>query len=55
MLKYLCEVARGEKTTSKSTFWAAKPKKKAKKRNEKVPRRIMERVGTPFFPLEGAG
>jgi hypothetical protein len=31
MLDYLCEVARGEKTTFKSAFWAAKPKKKRQK------------------------
>jgi hypothetical protein len=55
MLKYLCEVARGEKTTSKSTFWAAKPKTKDKKRKAKVQRRLMEGVRARFFPLEGAG
>ena len=55
MLWYLCEVVRCEKTPSKSTFWAAKPKKKAKKRKEKVQRRLMEGVGTLFLHLEGAG
>jgi hypothetical protein len=55
MLGYLCEVARCEKTPSKSTFWAAKRTKKAKKRKEKVQRRLMEGVGILFFPLEGAG
>ncbi len=55
MYWYLCEVARCPKTAPKSTFWVAKPKKKAKKRKEKVERRLMERVGTLFFPLEGAG
>ncbi len=30
-------------------------KQKDKKRKEKVQRRLMEGVGTPFFPFEGAG
>ncbi len=55
MFWYLCEVARGAKTPPKSTFWAAKPTKKAKKRKGKVERRLMAGVGILFFPLEGAG
>ncbi len=31
MLSHLCEVAWGEKTPSKSTFWAAKPRKISQK------------------------
>jgi hypothetical protein len=55
VFEYLNGVARGEKTSSKSTFLASKPTKYRQKQKGEVQRRLMEGVGTLFFPLEGAG
>jgi hypothetical protein len=55
MLGYLSEVARCKKMPSKSTFWAAKPVKKRQKEKVEGADAVNGGVGTPFFPLEGAG